>query len=104
MERRKFLAGSFGLGVVGACGRGLLSAAATGAAFAPRAAHAALDIPINTWVRRPGPGAPLAPNGVNKHIKMTYNSTDHKVYLVGGDYTYPGIENGASQEMIYRYD
>jgi len=104
MERRKFLSASLGMGMVGACGRGLLSAAATSAVLAPGAARAAVNIPINTWVRRPGPSSALGPTGANKHIKMTYNSTDHKVYLIGGDYTVPGITNGASQEMIYRYD
>jgi len=96
MQRRKFLSSSLSLGL---CSYGLgllLTSAGT--------AQAAVDVPANTWVRKAGPTTPLGPSGPNKHIKMTYNSGDRKVYVTGGDYNISGIENGASHEMVYRYD
>jgi hypothetical protein len=105
MQRRSFLGMSLSLSLCSAYGRGLLlSGVGGGAAIVSGAANAALDIPPNTWVRRTGPVSPLGPTGPNKHVKMTYNSKDKKVYLIGGDYNINGIENGASHEMVYRYD
>lgn len=102
MRRRAFISSSLGAGIWSACSRSALVSVA--GAFASRSASAQVSIPENTWVRRPGPTAPTGPTGPNKHVKMTYSSSDHKVYLVGGDYTVPGVTNGASHEMVYRYD
>jgi len=119
MHRRKFLLSSLSMGaragarcawvcVCGLCNRGLLmpffGTSAAGLMAGAAAQQSRLDIPVNTWIRRTSPPYPLAPSGPNKHIKMTYNSLDRKVYLVGGDYNIADSANGASHEMVYRYD
>ncbi len=44
------------------------------------AATGQLDIPVNTWIRRTSTAYPTSPGGPNKHLKMTYKLSDHKVY------------------------
>ncbi len=63
-----------------------------------------LNIPINTWVKRTSPGYPNFTGNANKHVKMIYNSTDHKIYMIGGDYAGPATPDDNSHEMVYSYD
>ena len=68
----------------------------------------ALDIPPNTWVKRTSSYYPSAIGSsgaaANKHVKMIYNSNDHRIYMIGGDYAGPATPDDNSHEMVYSYD
>jgi hypothetical protein len=71
-------------------------------AAAMTSAFTAFSIPANQWVVRTSPRYPNSPGAHNKHVKMTYDSDKHVVYLYGGDYVGDGGQN--SREMVYSYD
>ena len=57
--------------------------------LAHQAVAAPINIPTNTWVgvRSPNYYQGACPNGECKHIRVIHNSTDGRIYWLGGDYT-----------------
>lgn len=66
----------------------------------PRGASA-IEIPLNTWVARALPGRGKAPYS-GKHMRLTYNPTDGRIYFLGGDYGGPGGPQSGRNE-VYSY-
>ncbi len=66
-----------------------------------------LNLPVNTWVVRKVPKSSNTIWNASKHIRLTYDSDRHLVYLWGGDYcvSYGGGDNcRASREEFWSYD
>ncbi|HET7904445.1 MAG TPA: hypothetical protein VFM17_07785 [Candidatus Eisenbacteria bacterium] len=64
---------------------------------------APLDIPVNTWVRRPRPASGQGPcPGQCKHVRMAFNPSDGRIYFCGGDYGgAPYIDSGRQEVWSY---
>jgi hypothetical protein len=61
----------------------------------------AIQIPVNTWVARKLPGRGKAPTG-GKHMRLTHNPHDGRIYFLGGDYSGPGgVQSGRNE--VYSY-
>ena len=66
---------------------------------------AQISLPLKTFVARdlPQPGAGACPTGC-KHMRLTYNPDNARIYFEGGDYTVgDGFPESGRQEM-YSYD
>jgi hypothetical protein len=67
------------------------------------AAAAPIDIPLDTWVRRPLPphGGGACPTGC-KHMRLAYDSANGRIYFCGGDYGGdPYIDSGRQEVWSY---
>ncbi|HET9951499.1 MAG TPA: hypothetical protein VFS09_06850 [Candidatus Eisenbacteria bacterium] len=84
----------------------ILIASAAAALLLSEGAHAApIDIPVQTWVKRilPASGEGACPYGC-KHMRLTVNPTNGRIYFCGGDYSTddPYLDSGRNE--IYSYD
>jgi hypothetical protein len=78
------------------CGIGFLGFASPGTA-------APIDIPLDTWVRRPLPPSGHGPcPGHCKHMRLMHNPVDGRIYFEGGDYGGGGhIDSGRNETWSY---
>jgi hypothetical protein len=74
----------------------------------PSPPSSGFNIPANTWVVRKTPAFPGSPGGGgSKHVRLTYDTDKHAIYLWGGDYcvSNPLTESRcASHEEFWSYD
>ena len=64
-----------------------------------------VNIPVDTWVAIPAPavGNGPCPGGTCKHMRLRHNPLDGRIYVLGGDWTTPGIgtQNGNMEMWSY---
>jgi len=61
-----------------------------------------LNIPVNTWVVRAMPTFGNGPSGDIKHLRITHNPDNGRIYFMGGDYAGPGGTQSGRNEL-YSY-